>query len=147
MSAVAVAVIAEHGRVLLVRRRADDGAPPWVLPGGKLEPGESPAEAAAREVLEETGLTVRGTRILGERVHPDTSVHLIYVACGVIAGTARVAAAGELDAVEWVPAGNLGEYVPRGFYEPVEAYLQQVLAAGGTGPGQASRLPAAPRAP
>ena len=50
--AVAVAVIAEQGWVLLVRRRADDGAPPWVLPGGKVEPGEDPGEAAVREALE-----------------------------------------------------------------------------------------------
>ncbi|GAA1062082.1 NUDIX hydrolase [Agromyces bracchium] len=46
------------GRVLLVRR----GAPPqrdrWSVPGGRLEPGETFADAAAREVLEETGLRV-----------------------------------------------------------------------------------------
>jgi 8-oxo-dGTP diphosphatase len=125
--AVAAAVILQHGRVLLVRRRADDGAPPWVLPGGKLEPGESPEAAAAREALEETGLTVEVRRVLGERVHPDTGRHLIYVACDVIAGTASVADAEELDAVEWVPIGELGEYVRNGFYEPVEAYLQQAL--------------------
>lgn len=108
---------------MLVRRRADDGAPPWVLPGGKLEPGEHPGETAVREVLEETGLTVRPVRILGERIHPDTRTHLTYVACDVLAGTARVADAGELDAVEWVPVGELGEYVPGGLYAAVEAYL------------------------
>ena len=121
--AVAVAVIADCGRVLLVRRRAVDGAPPWVLPGGKIEPGEGPGEAAAREVLEETGLTVRAVRILGQRVHPDTETHLTYVACDVLAGTARVADANEVEAVEWVPVGDLGGYVPHGFFEPVEVYL------------------------
>jgi 8-oxo-dGTP diphosphatase len=121
--AVAVAVIVQHARVLLVHRRADDGAPPWVLPGGKIEPGEDPSEAAVREVLEETSLTVRPVRILGERVHPDTGAHLVYVACEVIAGTARVASSSELDAVEWVPIGNLGGYVPYGFFEPVGVYL------------------------
>lgn len=45
----AVAVIVQDGRVLLVRRRADDGAPPWALPGGKLEPGEYPEDASATE--------------------------------------------------------------------------------------------------
>ena len=129
--AIAVAVIVQNGRLLLVRRRADDGAPPWVLPGGKLEPGEEPGEAAAREVLEETGLTVRPVRILGERIHPDTGAHLTYVACDVLAGTADVAAPDEVDAIAWAAARELGEFVPRGFYEPVEAYLRQVLAAGG----------------
>ena len=84
---VAVAIIVEQSCVLLVHRRANDGAPPWVLPGGKVEPGESAGQAAAREVLEETGLTVRAVRILGERIHPDTGAHLVYVACEVIAGT------------------------------------------------------------
>lgn len=56
---VAVAVIAQHGRVLLVYRCADDGAPPWVLPGGKLEPGESPETAAVREVLEQLAELIR----------------------------------------------------------------------------------------
>ena len=55
---VAVSVIAGQGRVLLVHRRADDGAPPWALPGGKVEPGESAEDAAVRETLEETGMTV-----------------------------------------------------------------------------------------
>jgi 8-oxo-dGTP diphosphatase len=125
--AVAVAVIVQHDSVLLVRRRADDGAPPWTLPGGKLEPGESPEAAAVREALEETGLTVEAARLLGERVHPATGKHLIYVACQVITGTVRVADAEELNAVEWVPIGDLSAYVPGGFYESVEAHLRQAL--------------------
>ena len=124
--AVTVAVIAEQGRVLLVHRRANDGAPPWVLPGGKLEAGESPGEAAVRELLEETGLTVRAVRILGERIHPYTGAYLTYVACEVLAGTAHIAAASELDAVEWVRVGELGEYVPGGLYSAVQAYLTRL---------------------
>jgi hypothetical protein len=46
------------GRLPIVRRRVDDGIPPWVLPGGKFESGESPGAAAARGALEETEPTV-----------------------------------------------------------------------------------------
>ncbi|HKT02180.1 MAG TPA: NUDIX domain-containing protein [Rugosimonospora sp.] len=46
----------EAGRLLLIRR-ADNGY--WALPAGAMEVGESIAECAAREVYEETGLTVR----------------------------------------------------------------------------------------
>lgn len=120
---VAVAVIVEHCCVLLVRRRANDGAPPWVLPGGNVEPAERAEQAAVRETLEETGLTVAARRVLGERVHPATGRHLTYVACDVIAGTARVADADELDAVEWVPVRELSRFVPGGFYPAVQEYL------------------------
>jgi 8-oxo-dGTP diphosphatase len=55
---VAVGVLrAPDGRVLLTERRAGkDAAGFWELPGGQVEPGESPAQAAARELLEEVGV-------------------------------------------------------------------------------------------
>jgi len=52
----------DAGRVLLIRR-AYNGF--WALPGGALDLNETPAECAARECLEETGLHVRITRLLG----------------------------------------------------------------------------------
>jgi len=57
---VAVGVLrAPDGRVLLTERRAGkDAAGFWELPGGQVEPGESPAEAAARELYEEVGVQV-----------------------------------------------------------------------------------------
>jgi 8-oxo-dGTP diphosphatase len=69
---------------------------------------------------------VPGTRVLDERIHPDTGAHLTYIACDMLAGTARVAAVSELDAVEWVQVGELGEYVPGGLYSAVRAYLARL---------------------
>ena len=52
------AVIVQDERLLLVQRANDPGAGRWAVPGGHVEPGETRAEAARREVLEETGLVV-----------------------------------------------------------------------------------------
>lgn len=60
-----------HEKVLLTRR-TDNGR--WCLPGGHMEPGESAAEACEREVLEETGLTVRVKRLVGVYSNPDQLV-------------------------------------------------------------------------
>ena len=56
---VAVGVVEKDGRVLLTQRRPDGllgGL--WEFPGGKIEDGEKPHTACAREILEETGLSV-----------------------------------------------------------------------------------------
>jgi len=62
------AIFDEHGRVLLTKRQ-DNGQ--WCLPSGGVEPGESVAEGCEREVLEETGLSVRVKRFVGVYSHPD----------------------------------------------------------------------------
>ncbi|HZZ45388.1 MAG TPA: NUDIX domain-containing protein [Pseudonocardia sp.] len=63
----------DRGRVLLVRR-ADDGN--WELPGGRVETGESAAEAAEREVAEEAGVAVRVVGLAG--VYSDPRHVLSY---------------------------------------------------------------------
>jgi ADP-ribose pyrophosphatase YjhB (NUDIX family) len=62
------AIFDGQGRILLTRR-ADNGQ--WCLPGGRMESGESAAEACEREVFEETGLRVQVKRLVGVYSHPD----------------------------------------------------------------------------
>jgi 8-oxo-dGTP diphosphatase len=58
------AVVERAGALLLVRHQKPDRDPYWVLPGGRLEPGETIPECAGREVAEETGLSARFAGIL-----------------------------------------------------------------------------------
>jgi 8-oxo-dGTP diphosphatase len=58
------------GRLLLIRRGHEPGKGQWSIPGGRVEAGESDAEALAREVREETGLVVAIGRLIGSVRRP-----------------------------------------------------------------------------
>lgn len=125
---VSMAVIVDGGRLLLIRRSVAEGDLVWALPGGTVEPGESAGQAAVRETFEETGLTVKAVKMLGERVHPDTGRLIVYVACAVVDGTARAASPREVAAVAWAARDEIPRYVPRGLYPPVQQYLDRLLS-------------------
>ena len=59
-------VVDEHGRILLIRARDLRDRPVWTLPKGTIAPGESSADAALREVREETGWRCEIVRELEE---------------------------------------------------------------------------------
>jgi 8-oxo-dGTP diphosphatase len=71
--AVAAVVLDPDGAVLLIERGRPPGVGRWSLPGGRVELGEALAAAVAREVLEETGLTVEVGPLVTvvERIVPD----------------------------------------------------------------------------
>jgi ADP-ribose pyrophosphatase YjhB (NUDIX family) len=60
---VFAAIFDDDGRILCVRRAY--GPRNWTIPGGRLEPRESPTDALLREVAEETGYVVRVSRFVG----------------------------------------------------------------------------------
>jgi 8-oxo-dGTP pyrophosphatase MutT (NUDIX family) len=62
LPSVSIALRDDDGRVLLARHSEGNV---WLLPGGSIEPGETPADAAVREMFEETGLLVRLTGLVG----------------------------------------------------------------------------------
>lgn len=62
LSAVAVALLNPEKEVLLVRKSEEDL---WAFPGGYMEPGETVADTAVREIREETNLDITVTRLIG----------------------------------------------------------------------------------
>lgn len=72
-------VVISGARALLVRRGTEPARGEWTIPGGLLEVGETLAEAVARELLEETGITVRVIELIEalERIFFDTGHDLL----------------------------------------------------------------------
>jgi ADP-ribose pyrophosphatase YjhB (NUDIX family) len=106
---VAAAVLIEQdGRVLLVRRVNEPFRGMWTLPAGFVNGGEDPAEAAARECLEETGLNVRVTRvfdIVAGKEHPRGADFVIVYHAEIVSG--ELTPADDADAVDWFPLNEL----------------------------------------
>jgi 8-oxo-dGTP diphosphatase len=105
---VAVGALAvDEGALLLVRRAQAPEAGRWSLPGGRVETGETLAQAVEREVREETGLRVRCGEFVGwvERIGADHHFVILDFAVTVVD---RLPSPGS-DAAEaaWVPLAEL----------------------------------------
>ena len=123
--AVAAAIVTGPLGVLVGRRR--DGEPLWTFPGGKIEPGESPTASAVRETLEETGIVIRATGVIGSRVHPVTGVLIVYVAAVPVNGARALAGPyGELAEVRWVGAAEATELMS-GMFGLVREHVRSKL--------------------
>ncbi len=98
-----------QGRLLLIKRGHEPGAGLWSLPGGRIEPGETDAEALVREMLEETGLTVEPGRLIGSVKRPGRDGDVIDIrdyAATVVSGTLR--AGDDAADAKWVRVADLG---------------------------------------
>ena len=95
--AVAGVVVAADGRVLVVQRR-DNGR--WEAPGGVLERDETFEEGVAREVAEETGVTVAVERLTGVYKNVVRGVVVLVYRCRPVSGEAGPTE--ESRAVEWI---------------------------------------------
>ena len=106
---VAAAVLVEReGRVLLVRRVNEPFRGLWTLPAGFVNGGEDPAEAAERECLEETGLSVRVMRvfdIVAGKEHPRGADFVIVYLAQVVSG--ELSPADDADAADWFARTDL----------------------------------------
>jgi len=103
------AIVADgEGRLLMIKRGHEPGAGLWSIPGGRIEPGETDAEAVAREMTEETGLTVQVGRLIGRVRRPGLNGAVIDIrdyAATVTGGTLR--AGDDAADARWVAPGEL----------------------------------------
>jgi 8-oxo-dGTP diphosphatase len=113
-----------HGRLLLIKRGHEPGAGLWSLPGGRIEPGESDAEALVREMREETGLEVEPGPLLGAVQRPAGDGGVIDIRDYAATVTGGTLAPGD-DAADarWVSPADLGSLaVTEGMVEALTSW-------------------------
>jgi 8-oxo-dGTP diphosphatase len=105
---VGAVITDERGRLLLIKRGHEPAAGLWSLPGGRIEPGETDAEALVREMREETGLEVEPGPLLGavQRPSGDGDVLDIRDYIATVTGGTLIPGDDAADA-RWVSAAEL----------------------------------------
>ncbi len=109
------AVVVEGNRALVVRRATEPLKGQWSIPGGMLELGEKLREGVAREVNEETGLTVEVGEVLDvfDSIFPDAKggfqYHYVLIdfLCRPVGG--KLQASSDVDAARWVTSEELNQ--------------------------------------
>lgn len=113
MRTVVAAVIERGDRRLLIgqRRRGDTSPLKWEFPGGKVEQGETPENALARELKEELGATLQKCILIGRVVHryaetPD-QLEILFFAAAIADGELKPRS---FEQIAWVLPKELGDY-------------------------------------
>ncbi|HEX7167209.1 MAG TPA: NUDIX domain-containing protein [Acidimicrobiales bacterium] len=104
------AIVVYDDELLVIRRGRGPGMGEWSIPGGRVEPGETVAEAVVREVAEETGLEVVCGSLVGfvERIHDDR--HFVVLDFGATLLERQEPTAGDdADEARWVPLADVAE--------------------------------------
>jgi 8-oxo-dGTP diphosphatase len=111
MIVVVAAIIEREGKILICRRRADHAHPlKWEFPGGKVEPGEEPADGLRRELGEELAIEARvgGEVTRYEYTYPGKApILLIFFRVDGFTGEPRNQV---FEEIRWETAGRLPEY-------------------------------------
>ena len=108
---VCVGAIALDGdRLLLVQRGRFPAAGRWSVPGGRVEAGETLAEAVQRELMEETGLEGVCDELVGWVERIGTGHHYVILDFGVtILSSARPTAGDDADQAAWFPLNEIAD--------------------------------------
>ncbi|HEY5891565.1 MAG TPA: NUDIX hydrolase [Acidimicrobiia bacterium] len=124
--ATGVAVV-EDGQILLVRRGRQPNKGMWAVPGGKVDFGETLAEAATREVKEETGILVELDEIVWVGEFIDSDTHLVLVDFLGAPTGGEMEAGDDAAEVQWVDLEAAFELdMPDTMYELLEVLLEMM---------------------
>jgi mutator protein MutT len=105
------AVVVDGGRLLLVRRGRGPAAGEWSVPGGRVESGETVAEAVVRELYEETALEGVCGDLLGwvERIDDEHHFVILDFTVTLLDSDVKPVAGDDAAEVAWVPLHDVAE--------------------------------------
>lgn len=124
-------LLAEGGRVLLVRRRYAPRAGWWCIPAGFMEAGETPEQCAERELLEETGVLAQLTGLFGVYAgFDDPRVRAVLILYTGIATGGELRAGDDAEELGWFDLDHLPEDIAFASHRQALQELRERLAAG-----------------
>lgn len=137
------AVVFREGRVLLVRRGGQPSRGLWAIPGGALELGETLREGAEREILEETGITIRAGEIVfaGETMDRDADgrlrFHYVIIDFAGEYVSGEVNGSDDASEARWISPAELADLPATKTTVKLLGQLGFSPPSGGTGSGEA----------
>jgi 8-oxo-dGTP diphosphatase len=118
--------VKKDNKILIGKRKGSHGAATWALPGGHLEGGESFDECCNREVLEETGLTIRDSRplVFTNDVFIDEGLHYVtlFFTADYESGDLAVKEPRQCEEWRWVSLNH----IPQPIFLPLSNALKQI---------------------
>lgn len=116
------AIIRKDGYMLMLLRHGADGSGKWSVPGGWMESGETPQEAAVRETMEETGIVVKPVGepgVITFTAEDGSWIVDLFVECEHVSGLPMVLEPDKCKDVTWVHE----DVLPSPLYAPLILWL------------------------
>lgn len=129
---ISTGIIVRDNRVLIGKveeqKLEEFGDITYIFPGGKVEEGETYAEACTRELKEETNLLVEVVAEIHSRIHPATGREIHYFHCKYLGGDPKLNPyiSDDIGSFIWVKIDELKEYLPT-IADEVYEYLTKLI--------------------
>lgn len=126
---VAIGILEHNNKVVLVKRKHEEGLLKWQFPAGFIKDGQAAEERVVEEFENEAGIKTRCIKKIGRRIHPDTKVISVYCALEYVSGSINNLDKKENSACEWVSLNEYQRLITSNIYGGVKRYLDAKKAS------------------